>query len=38
MKMPADAGAITGGSISVCSLAAQRNLDAPPSLIVIGDN
>jgi hypothetical protein len=33
MTMPADAVAITGGSISVCSLTAQLNSDAPSSLI-----
>src|ERR1039458_8556943 len=31
--MPADAVAITGGSICVCSLVARRNAAAPPSLI-----
>ena len=33
MTMPADAVAITGGSISVCSLTARRNSGAPSGLI-----
>lgn len=33
MKIPADAVAITGGSIWACSLVAPPNADAPPGLI-----
>jgi hypothetical protein len=33
MKIPADAVAITGGSIWACSLVARPNADAPPGLI-----